>query len=127
MTKSNFPNQCKIQVEICDARVLPPSINNFVVTKLENTFFTVGDALIQSGLARDKEDSRFSKKGCFGVFGIRQAWDSQLYDGDRIEIYAPLMIDPKNARRKKANQVRDASLKAKALKKAAEKAEKSKI
>jgi putative ubiquitin-RnfH superfamily antitoxin RatB of RatAB toxin-antitoxin module len=40
--------------------------------------------------------------------------NSPVYDGDRIEVYTPILIDPKNARRKKANQTKDAKLKAKA-------------
>ncbi len=128
MDKARNQTFRSIQVEICDARVTPPVLSTFIVKIDANELiFTVGDVLQQSGLARDKDDPRFTKKGSFGVFGIRQAWDSQVYEGDRVEIYAPLHIDPKNARRKKANQNKDANLKAKALKRAAEKVEKSKI
>lgn len=34
-----------------------------------------------------------------GIFGQRVKLDSNLQDGDRIEIYRPLTIDPKEARR----------------------------
>lgn len=128
MDKSKAELFRSIQVEVCDARVTPPVLSTFIVKIDANEFiFTVGDVLIQSGLARNRDDLRLSRKGCFGVFGIRQDWDSQVYDGDRVEIYAPLLIDPKYARRKKANQNKDANLKAKALKRATEKIEKSKI
>lgn len=128
MDNQNIATINQIQVEICDARVTPPSIMLIkLVYEGNESVFTVGNALIESGLACGREDPKFMRKGCFGVFGVRQTWDSQLYDGDRIEIYAPLIIDPKHARRKKANQNKDADLKAKALKRAAEKVEKSKI
>lgn len=38
-----------------------------------------------------------------GVFGRRVAAQHQLHDGDRVEIYRPLMLDPKDARRRRAN------------------------
>ena len=42
-------------------------------------------------------------------------WDSPLYDGDRLELYQPLIVDPMQARRKKANKNKDARLQAKAI------------
>ena len=118
----------KISIEICDARTTPPKIINLIVSKaIGNSNYTVGNALLESGLAKGIDDPKFSKKGSFGVFGIRQSWDSPLYEGDRIEIYAPLIVDPKHSRRKKANQNKDAQLQAKARLRASEKQGKSKI
>jgi len=37
-----------------------------------------------------------------GIFGQRRALDSPLVDGDRIEIYRPLQLDPMAARRLRA-------------------------
>jgi putative ubiquitin-RnfH superfamily antitoxin RatB of RatAB toxin-antitoxin module len=37
-----------------------------------------------------------------GVFGKIVALETQLIAGDRVEIYAPLLIDPKQARRQRA-------------------------
>lgn len=39
-----------------------------------------------------------------GIFGQRVKLDSNLQDGDRIEIYRSLLIDPKDARRAKARR-----------------------
>jgi putative ubiquitin-RnfH superfamily antitoxin RatB of RatAB toxin-antitoxin module len=39
-----------------------------------------------------------------GVFAHPVAPDRPLRDGDRVEIYRPLLIDPKDARRKRAAQ-----------------------
>lgn len=38
----------------------------------------------------------------YGIFGRIVAPDSPLRDGDRVELYRPLRIDPKQARRKRA-------------------------
>ncbi|HET9818869.1 MAG TPA: RnfH family protein [Rhodanobacteraceae bacterium] len=37
-----------------------------------------------------------------GVFSRRATFDTPLRNGDRVEIYRPLRIDPKEARRKRA-------------------------
>ncbi len=66
---------------------------------------TLGDAVAASGLA-----ARFPEVAlrgdAVGVFGERRTLDSPLADGDRIEIYRPLRIDPKEARRRRATRSR---------------------
>jgi uncharacterized protein len=37
-----------------------------------------------------------------GIFGKASKLDAQLVDGDRVEIYRPLIADPKEARKKRA-------------------------
>jgi putative ubiquitin-RnfH superfamily antitoxin RatB of RatAB toxin-antitoxin module len=61
-----------------------------------------------------KDDVLFEKKGAIGVFSIPLGPNDPIYDGDRIELYRPILIDPKKIRRKKANQDKDAELKTKA-------------
>ena len=39
-----------------------------------------------------------------GIFGKRVSMEARLADGDRIEIYRPLRLDPKEARRKRARR-----------------------
>jgi putative ubiquitin-RnfH superfamily antitoxin RatB of RatAB toxin-antitoxin module len=41
-------------------------------------------------------------KNKVGVFGKAAKLDSLLGDGDRVEIYRPLIADPKEARKKRA-------------------------
>lgn len=41
-----------------------------------------------------------------GVFGIACARSMVLTDGDRVEIYRPLQVDPKDARRRRAGRAR---------------------
>ncbi|HMM56796.1 MAG: RnfH family protein [Xanthomonadales bacterium PRO7] len=38
----------------------------------------------------------------YGIFGRSVAMDAPLRDGDRVELYRPLQIDPKQARRNRA-------------------------
>lgn len=40
-----------------------------------------------------------------GVFGKRVRPDQKLADGDRVEIYRPLAMDPKEARRRRARKL----------------------
>ncbi|HSC93903.1 MAG TPA: RnfH family protein [Burkholderiales bacterium] len=39
-----------------------------------------------------------------GIFGREVSLDAQLRDGDRVEIYRPLIADPKDARRQRARR-----------------------
>ena len=39
-----------------------------------------------------------------GIFGKRVGLDHALVEGDRVEIYRPLAIDPKEARRRRARK-----------------------
>jgi uncharacterized protein len=61
---------------------------------------TVRDALASCGLEIDLEQQ------AFGVFGKRARLDHPLAEGDRVEIYRPLAIDPKEARRRRAKRRR---------------------
>ena len=54
---------------------------------------TVRDALAACGL---------EPRQSVGVFGKRVPLDHRLSHGDRVEIYRPLAIDPKEARRRRA-------------------------
>ena len=58
---------------------------------------TVADALKASGWASEVGLSVETMK-C-GVWGKVQPLDKVLRDGDRVEIYRPLTVDPKEARR----------------------------
>ena len=108
-----------MELLICDARGDQPELRPLTLKLRAGLLPTVGQALLQAGLATGPEDPQWSRKGAYGVFGKRKEWDSPIYDGDRLELYAPLQIDPKTVRRKRANQNRDAHLKAVAAKRKA--------
>ncbi|MEY3419221.1 MAG: hypothetical protein RJA46_992 [Pseudomonadota bacterium] len=108
-----------MEILICDARLGEPKLSPFTVHFLPSEAPTVGLALIQAGIAQSPEDPSLARKGCFGVFGKRKDWDSPIYEGDRLELYSPLLVDPKAVRRKKANQNQDAKFQAAAAKRKA--------
>ena len=87
-------------------------MSSLQISFLENEQATVGLALVKAGIAAGPDDPALARKGCFGVFGKRKDWDSPIYPGDRLELYSPLLIDPKAVRRKKANQNQDAKFQA---------------
>jgi hypothetical protein len=54
----------------------------------------VRDAVRASGFGTENQ--------AVGIFGKRVALDHPLAEGDRVEIYRPLAMDPKEARRRRA-------------------------
>jgi putative ubiquitin-RnfH superfamily antitoxin RatB of RatAB toxin-antitoxin module len=65
------------------------------------TALTAQQAIEQSGiLERFSEIDLSSNK--IGIFGKAAKLDVELSDGDRVEIYRPLIADPKEARKKRA-------------------------
>jgi len=63
---------------------------------------TVGDAIRLSGI-HDVLPEDFEPTS-IGVFGCIVAPSALLSDGDRVELYRPLKIDPKQARRRRAEK-----------------------
>ena len=61
----------------------------------------VRDAVRLSGIDRHFPDIDLDNSD-LGVFGKAIAEDYELQDGDRIEIYRPLIADPKEIRRQRA-------------------------
>ena len=67
---------------------------------------TVGDALRASGLlARHHEIDPAAQK--VGVWGKLRALSEPLREGDRVELYRPLKVDPKEARRQRYRSHRE--------------------
>ncbi len=64
---------------------------------------TVEQAIRSSGILEEHPEIDLSKNKV-GVFGKAAKLDAVLYPGDRVEIYRPLIADPKEARKKRASQ-----------------------
>ena len=62
---------------------------------------TVADAIEQSGIVALFEDFKLDTSKV-GIFGQKVAQTQELRDGDRVEIYRPLLVDPKEIRRQRA-------------------------
>ena len=112
-------SESALEILLCDARGRQPILRSFRFELRPGELATVGLALCKAGIAGGPEDPVLERKGSFGVFGKRKDWDSPLYSGDRLELYAPLLIDPKAVRRKKANQNQDAKFQAAAARRKA--------
>lgn len=64
----------------------------------------VGDALAASGLCQRHGLSAGALE--FGVWGRRQPPQAPLRERDRVELYRPLQVDPKEARRLRYKRAR---------------------
>lgn len=62
---------------------------------------TVADAIEQSGIRTARPDIGI-RGDRLGIFARKASLQAVLRDGDRVEIYRPLRIDPKDARRRRA-------------------------
>jgi uncharacterized protein len=62
---------------------------------------TLREAVLASGLL-ELEPSLAGRTLDLGVFNRPRAADAEVRDGDRIEVYRPLTVDPKVARRARA-------------------------
>ncbi len=62
---------------------------------------TVGEAIDQSGIAKRFPEQDLSACA-LGIWGRLADSDHVLQGGDRVEIYRPLLIDPREARRQLA-------------------------
>ena len=77
-----------LRIEVVRAR---PERHETVVLELEQGA-TVRAALQAAGMPPDQP---------VGIFGRRVELDAPLADGDRVELYRPLRVEPKEARRRR--------------------------
>lgn len=92
---ANHDNTFQIEV----AYALP---HTQILKKLDvSTDCTVEQAIILSGILNQFTDIDLTTNK-LGIFGKRIPLDARLQPHDRIEIYRPLVIDPKDARRIRA-------------------------
>lgn len=90
-------NANKIAVEV--AYALPDS--QVIIPVKVDTDMTVEEIIHHSGILEKYPDINL-KTNKVGVFGKLTKLSSTLREGDRIEIYRPLIADPKEVRRQRA-------------------------
>jgi putative ubiquitin-RnfH superfamily antitoxin RatB of RatAB toxin-antitoxin module len=90
-----------MKVEVVYA--LPDTVDAVTLSVPPGT--TLRDALVASGLAQRHPEIRLDEQA-FGIFGRRVPLETRLAPGDRIEVYRPLAVDPKEARRRRAARKR---------------------
>ena len=66
----------------------------------------VADALRASGLAQRHPTLNLAE-AALGIWGALASADQLLRDRDRVEVYRPLLVDPKEARRRRQQQQRE--------------------
>jgi len=64
---------------------------------------TVAEAITLSGVMKKYPDIDLGRNK-FGIYGKLTKADAVLRDKDRIEVYRPLLADPKETRRKRAEE-----------------------
>ena len=106
--------KAQIQIEVFDSRGVPANQMRFNLPLEDGKPPCIFDALKFAKIVDCIDDPIFQKMVSVGVFGVALGPNDPIYDGDRIELYRPILIDPKKIRRKKANQNKDAELKNKA-------------
>ncbi|CCN72973.1 RnfH family protein [Vibrio nigripulchritudo] len=103
---SSEPNM--IHVEVVYA--LP--LEQRVITLAVEAEMTVKEIIEQSGVMDIYSEIDLTKNKV-GVFSRNVKLDSTVMDKDRIEIYRPLLADPKEIRRKRAEQAKQEAEQAK--------------
>lgn len=92
-----------IQVEVVYAQPHEQKVIALVV----ETSATVEEIINRSGILEMYPDIDLAKNNKVGVFGRNVKLDSVVNNKDRIEIYRPLIADPKEIRRKRAEEARE--------------------
>ncbi|BDD94452.1 UPF0125 protein [Pandoraea sp. NE5] len=92
----------EVNVEVCYA--LPAEQTIVALTLSQGA--TMREAIERSGLPQRFPELDMSRMKA-GVFGKLRALDAAVEDGDRIEIYRALKADPKLARQRRVEKVRN--------------------
>jgi putative ubiquitin-RnfH superfamily antitoxin RatB of RatAB toxin-antitoxin module len=67
---------------------------------------TAGDAVRASGVLERHPEIDLARQQ-IGIYGRVVAAQAALADGDRVEVYRPLVVEPKEARRRRALKKKD--------------------
>jgi len=98
--------RCFVAPERIRVQVVCAEAGRQTVLKLElEAGCTAGEALLRCGILAMHPD--IDASGCgVGIFGREVPRDHRLQDGDRLGVLRPLMEDPRERRRRLANQGR---------------------
>jgi putative ubiquitin-RnfH superfamily antitoxin RatB of RatAB toxin-antitoxin module len=89
----------KIHVQVCYATASSEYLRDLEVAPGT----TIEQAIRQCGVLEEVAGIDLHAQPV-GLYGKKRPLDTLLRDRDRIEIYRPLLADPKEARRKRAKQ-----------------------
>src|SRR5687768_4701200 len=88
-----------LNVQLCYAAPLREYLRELTVAPGT----TIEQAIIQSGILQDIPGIDLAAQPV-GIFGKKRALDTVLRERDRIEIYRPLVADPKESRRRRSEK-----------------------
>ena len=91
----------KIQVEVCYAL---PEKQTLLSLEVEPSL-TIESIIKQSGILELHPEIDLAENKV-GIFSKLAKLNDTLYDGDRIEIYRPLIADPKEVRKQRAQKTK---------------------
>jgi len=97
MAKDNLPNPAMIRAEVAYAR---PDRQVIIPVELPEGA-TLEQAIVQSRIQEQFSEIQLQTVKV-GVFGKLSKLSAPARTGDRIEIYRPLLADPKEVRKKRA-------------------------
>lgn len=89
----------RIRISLCYASGPNPLLRALEV----DAGTTIGQAIELSGMLQDAPEINLVTMPV-GIYGKKKTLDAVVQARDRIEIYRPLIVDPKNARRRRAKQ-----------------------
>lgn len=89
----------QVRVQVCYATATREILLDVTVGEGSS----IEQAIAASGILRDVPDIDLATQPV-GVFGKKKTLDTVLRGGDRVEIYRPLVADPKEARRRRAEK-----------------------
>lgn len=92
------PEAISLEVYVCLGTALAP--------KLIKLSLPLGSHLEQAVHASKLLDGEKISNYHFGIYGELKTLDTPLCDQDRVEIYTPLLIDPKTARALRVQKTR---------------------
>ena len=99
-TRIAMPDQIMIEVAYATPK------RQMIIPVLVKNGITVKEAIELSGILTKFEDVNLDGHPV-GIFGKLTTLDHVLRDRDRVEIYRPLIADPKEIRRKRAAEGKD--------------------
>ncbi len=70
-----------------------------------NANSTIADAIVASGIREEFPEIDLARNRV-GIFGRRLRAEAPVIEGDRVEIYRALTVDPKASRRRRAERTR---------------------
>ena len=96
----NVPNSATVISMLVEVAYAQPEQQ--VILKVEvDESATVNEAIVLSGIL-DQFPEIDLEKNKVGIFGKISKLDAELREKDRVEIYRPLIADPKASRKKRA-------------------------